>query len=146
MLGALFACSACGPAKPAVPIEKTTFAAALGVDLAASTKLSNGEYVRDLAQGTGVSPVSIGQQLSVRYSGWLPDGTLFDSNESAGKAAFGFRYGVGQVIKGWDEGLDGLKPGGQRQLIIPPALGYGEDGYPPVIPSNSILVFNVTLE
>jgi FKBP-type peptidyl-prolyl cis-trans isomerase len=139
------ALAACGPSKPVpVPdIATTTFATSLGVDLTASTKLPNGEYVRDLAAGTGAA-VTAGAALSVHYTGWLADGTRFDSN--VGGAAFVFRYGAGEVITGWDQGLDGVKASGQRQLIIPPSLGYGVEGAPPSIPSNAILVFDVTVD
>lgn len=134
----VFACAA-----SAVPtIETTTFASSLGVDLSASTKTVDGAYYRDLAVGTG-SAVTPGQTLSVHYTGWLADGTEFDSNAGAGE--FSFRLGAGQVIGGWDEGLAGVKVGGTRQLIIPPALGYGVSGYGP-IPPNAILVFAVQID
>lgn len=141
---------ACGPALqvPAPTIEETQFDESLGVDLAASTKLPNGEYVRDLVVGTG-SAVTIGQVLKVRYSGALVDGSVF-SSIAQGQPPFSFRYGAGEVITGWDQGLDGMLFGGTRQLIIPPALGYGFQGVPrsqatPGIPSNAILVFRVML-
>jgi FKBP-type peptidyl-prolyl cis-trans isomerase len=123
-------------------IESTIFAQALGVDLAASTKTSSGLYFRDLVVGAGTA-VTTGQQVSVRYSGWLANGTHFDSNPSPA-APFVFRIGTGSVIEGWDLGVPGMKVGGQRQLIIPPALGYGPAGNGP-IPANSILVFTVTV-
>lgn len=133
-----------GAAACAPTIEQTRFASSLGVDLAASTKVAGGEYVRDLVAGAGAD-VTAGATVSVRYSGWLADGTLFDSNEGHPQL-FSFRYGAGEVIQGWDHGLDGVKAGGTRQLVIPPALGYGEAGVPPVIPGNAILVFTVAVE
>ncbi len=139
MLGSLVSCEA-APVVPAPTIEETTFAEALMVNLEASTKLSNGQYVRDLEVGTG-DDVKNGQMLSVTYTGYLADGKQVDSN--VGKPAFTFRYGAGEVITGWDHGFDGVKVGGSRQLIIPPALGYGVRGAPPAIPSNAILVFTV---
>lgn len=135
--------AACGGGSAGVPtIETTTFAPSLGVNLAASTKMANGEYYRDLTVGTGVV-VNRGQTLSVHYTGWLPDGTQFDSN--VGGTAFSFVLGAGQVIAGWDQGLVGVRVGSTRQLIIPPALGYGASGYGP-IPPNSILVFSVHVD
>jgi FKBP-type peptidyl-prolyl cis-trans isomerase FkpA len=135
---ALAACAAA-----VVPtIETTTFAPALGVNLAASTKTADGAYYRDLAVGAGAA-VTAGQTLSVHYTGWLADGTEFDSNAGAG--AFSFRLGAGQVIGGWDEGLAGVKVGSTRQLILPPSLGYGASGYGP-IPPNAMLVFNVQVD
>jgi FKBP-type peptidyl-prolyl cis-trans isomerase FkpA len=126
--------------EPAIPIENTTFASALGVDLAASTRTTNGAYYRDIVVGTGAT-IAAGQHLTVRYSGWLANGTLFDSNLSAA-SPLPFTFGVGAVIEGWDEGLIGIKVGGTRQLIIPPSLGYGAADYGP-IPANSVLVFTV---
>lgn len=127
---------------PDVPdIETTTFAASLGVDLGAMTKTASGLYWRDLATGTGTT-VTVGRQVTVFYTGWLVNGTQFDSN--IGRAAFGFRVGAGQVVAGFDEGVRGMAVGGERQLIIPPSLGYG--GSPSgAIPPNSILVFRIQL-
>lgn len=140
MLGLMVSCEA-APVVPAPTIEETTFAESLMVNLEASTKLPNGEYVRDLEPlGTG-DEVKIGQTLNVTYTGYLADGKQVDSN--VGKTAFTFRYGAGEVIKGWDQGFDGMRVGGSRQLIIPPALGYGVRGAPPSIPSNAVLVFTV---
>ncbi len=141
-LTSLCGCATMGFAEP--KIEETMFAESLGVDLAQSTKLENGEYIRDLVDGGG-DGIKVGQVLSVRYTGWLVDGKQFDSNEGVGGKPFSFRYGNGEVIKGWDQGLDGMRGGGTRQLIIPPSLGYGFRGAGSVIPSNAILVFNVTL-
>jgi peptidylprolyl isomerase len=123
-------------------IETRQFAAALGVDLAHSTKQSNGVYYRDLVVGTGAD-VKQGDVLYAQYQGWLADGTLFDQNQSA-NSPFAFVYGAGTVIVAWDQGLTGMKIGGTRQLIAPPSAGYGIYGFGPV-PGNAILVFNVTL-
>jgi len=95
----------------------------------------------DLVVGTGAEAV-VGDTLSVNYTGWLADGTQFDT--SYGKQPFVFRLGAGQVIKGWDQGLVGMKVGGQRRLIIPPSLGYGSAGSGP-IPGNATLKFEVEL-
>lgn len=121
-------------------IEHTTFAASLGVDLAASTKTPNGAYYRDIVVGTG-PVVAAGQTLKIRYTGWLSDGTEFDSNLTA-QDPLPFRFGVNDVIPGFDEAMVGVRVGGKRQLIIPPSLGYGFNPYGP-IPGNSVLVFNV---
>lgn len=122
----------------AIPIEQTTFATSLGVNLAASTKTANGAYYRDITVGTGAVVVN-GQTLTVRYTGWLSNGTQFDSNTTTG---YQFPLGAGRVIAGWDEGLQGTRVGGRRQLIIPASLGYGPGGYGP-IPGNAVIVFNV---
>jgi FKBP-type peptidyl-prolyl cis-trans isomerase len=154
-----FSLAACGSdsasavtAAPAPTIEATTFAPALGVDLTASKKVTSGTsyiYYRDIVVGSG-APVTTGQSVSVHYTGWLSSGTQFDANIPSA-APFSFQVGVGQVILGWDGGIVGMQLGGQRQLIIPPPLGYGSSDYNPnpgtsvTIPGNSILVFNVTL-
>jgi FKBP-type peptidyl-prolyl cis-trans isomerase len=83
--------------------------------------------------------------VKVQYTGWLlENGTKFDSSYDR-DAPFEFMLGAGQVIKGWDQGVAGMKVGGKRQLRIPPDLGYGMRGAPPVIPSNAYLIFDVEL-
>jgi len=99
--------------------------------------------VQDLKVGTGVA-AKAGQVITVNYVGTLADGTKFDSSYDR-KQPFSFILGGGMVIKGWDMGLIGMKVGGKRKLIIPPDLAYGQEGRPPVIPANSILIFEVEL-
>ena len=100
------------------------------------------QYV-DIVVGTGASP-TIGSRVSVHYSGWLEDGTMFDSSKKRDKP-FIFTLGQGQVIKGWDEGVASMKVGGKRKLIIPSELGYGEFGAGDAIPPNAILIFEIEL-
>jgi len=130
--------TACTP-PPAPALEDAKYAPALGVDIAASTKVA-GMYLRDLTVGTGAEALS-GRPVTMRYTGWLSTGAQFDSNQTTG---FKFTLGAGQVIQGWDVGVRGMLVGGERQLIIPPSMGYGEEGTQG-IPGNSILVFNVTM-
>ena len=99
------------------------------------------KYV-DLKVGDGPSPRT-GQTVVVHYTGTLEDGTFFDGTE--GKPPANFRIGVGEVIKGWDEGLMTMKVGGKRRFTIPSELGYGAPGRPPKIPPNSTLLFDVEL-
>ena len=120
-------------------IASATFATALGVNIPASTKTATGLYYRDIAVGSGATVVS-GQNLVVRYTGWLINGTQFDANQ----AGYAFKIGTGAVISGWDQGIVGMKVGGTRQLIIPPALAYGATANG-TIPGYSILVFNITV-
>lgn len=124
-----------------VDISTTNFATALGVNLAQMTKTPSGLYYQDVPAGSGTTAVS-GNRVTVHYTGFLTSGSTFDS--SVGKTPFSFTIGRGEVIAGWDEGIQGMKVGGTRKLVIPPTLGYGAAGAG-AIPSNAILVFNVQL-
>jgi len=109
----------------------------------APTKTASGLEYWDIKVGTGAVAQS-GKHVKVDYTGWLTNGKKFDSSVGTGKP-FDFMLGASQVIKGWDEGVAGMKVGGKRQLRIPPDLAYGAAGYPPVIPANSTLIFDVQL-
>lgn len=127
---------------PPVPdIATTTFASSLNINLSTFTKTSYGLYYKDLVVGTGAT-VAKGDSLFVSYFGYFPTGVLFDSRPPT-SAPYPFKVGAGGVIAGWDSGTVGMKIGGQRQLIIPPSLGYGSAAYQS-IPGNSILVFTIT--
>lgn len=107
------------------------------------TTLPDGLRYGDLITGTGAMPVA-GENVTVQYTGWLTNGTIFDSSRKQGRTPFSFPIGTGQVIKGWDEGVITMHVGGKRRLVIPPALGYGSSANGQ-IPANSTLVFEVEL-
>lgn len=143
----LAACTAGGDASARGPRNPdpaaNTYAPALGVTLSQFTRLPSGVYTRDDTAGTG-AVAAAGQRVRVQYTGYLPDGTKFDSSLDRGEP-FAFTLGQGEVIRGWDEGVAGMKVGGARTLVIPPKLGYGSTGSPPDIPPYAVLVFRVKL-
>lgn len=109
-----------------------------------STTLKDGLKIEDEVIGTGTA-AKAGDSVSVQYTGWLTNGTKFDSSFDHGQA-FTFLLGGGQVIKGWDEGVVGMKAGGKRRLTIPAALAYGNQSVANgLIPANSTLIFEVEL-
>lgn len=114
--------------------------------VAAPVTLPDGTRLEDGRVGTG-APAQAGQTVSVHYAGWLyldgKRGPKFDSSRDGGQP-FSFVLGAGEVIRGWDEGVAGMKPGGTRTLILPPAAGYGAQG-DDVIPPNSWLIFDIEL-
>jgi FKBP-type peptidyl-prolyl cis-trans isomerase FkpA len=104
---------------------------------------ASGLKYTDVTVGSGAEATS-GKMVDVHYTGWLLDGKKFDSSKDRGQP-FNFKLGGGQVIKGWDEGVAGMKVGGTRTLMIPPELGYGARGAPGAIPPNATLKFEVEL-
>lgn len=103
----------------------------------------DGLKLGDIKVGTG-QVIKPGDKIMVQYTGWLTDsGVQFDSSRKPGGSPFQVTVGAGRVIKGWDEGLVGMRVGGKRVLVIPPALGYGATGSPPTIPPNATLTFDV---
>lgn len=103
----------------------------------------SGLKYEELVEGEG-EIAQAGQTVSVHYTGWLTDGTKFDSSVDRGRP-FDFALGKGRVIRGWEEGVEGMRVGGRRKLTIPPQLGYGAAGAGGVIPGNATLVFEIEL-
>jgi FKBP-type peptidyl-prolyl cis-trans isomerase len=146
MAAALIAVSVgCGGDDGGGPLDITEleFAPELGVDLSQMTLTESGLYYQDLELGGGDEAVS-GQTVFVHYTGWLHDGAKFDSSLDGGEP-FSFTLGAGEVIQGWDEGVQGMREGGKRKLVIPFSLGYGASGHPAGIPGYATLVFEVEL-
>ena len=100
--------------------------------------------IEDLVIGDGAEAKSM-DNVTVHYTGKLTDGIIFDSSKNPNREPFSFTVGIGVVIKGWDEGVPGMKIGGTRRLTIPPNLGYGSQGAGSVIPPNSTLIFDIEL-
>lgn len=137
VLSAVTALLACGSNVTGAP-EEVDFAPELGVDLDQMQKTAGGVYYQDLTVGTG-DEVEIGESIVVTYTGWLVDGTIFDSNV---KLCFLLQHG--SLIEGWIEGIPGMREGGKRKLVIPPQFGYGDRGAGD-IPGNATLVFDIEL-
>jgi FKBP-type peptidyl-prolyl cis-trans isomerase len=101
----------------------------------------NGMKVWDVTPGSGAE-VPPGATVTIHYTGWLPDGTVFDSSKSRGQP---ITFPLAKLIQGWQEGVPGMRPGGVRRLVIPYQLGYGERGMPPTIPAKATLVFEIEM-
>jgi len=129
-------------------LSGSVFIAAFALLLACCSGGSLSELkIKDIVTGTGPQAVK-GASVTVHYTGWIykngSRGKKFDSSLDSGQP-YTFKLGAGDVIQGWDQGIEGMRVGGKRELIIPPQMGYGEKGYPPAIPRNAILDFEVQL-
>jgi len=131
------------PEKPATQFEAARPAGNITYATSDTVTTESGLKYVDVVVGPGLSPQK-GQTCIMHYTGWLPDGTKFDSSRDR-EQPFEFSIGFGRVITGWEEGIASMKVGGRRMLIIPSKLGYGSQGSPPVIPPNATLVFDVAL-
>jgi FKBP-type peptidyl-prolyl cis-trans isomerase len=134
--------SGCGSSDKSTPSTTPNTSGPMKVNGQPTTTASGLQYW-DIVVGTGATATP-GSMVRVHYSGFLTTGQKFDSSRDRGEP-FSFPLGQGQVIKGWDEGVAGMKVGGQRQLRIPPQLGYGAEGAGGAIPPNATLIFDVEL-
>jgi FKBP-type peptidyl-prolyl cis-trans isomerase FkpA len=146
VLAALGACSnqdgfSTAPPPPASVPATETYAASLGVNIASMTKINDNLYIKDLVVGSGVV-VLANHSASVFYTGWLTNGTQFDTDIGVGKTELSFLFGTGAVIAGWDQGMLGMRVGGTRLIVVGSTLGYGFNGLGS-IPPSATLVFNV---
>lgn len=137
----LVACASGGARRPSDP-RRVEFAPELGIDLGTMTRLPGGLYYTDVRPGEG-DEAKHNSEVRVLYTGKLPEGTVFDASRDDNDAAQ-FRLGEGLVIRGWEEGIPGMRVGGLRRLVVPPALGYGRRGTASV-PANATLVFEILL-
>lgn len=145
LLAFICALALCEPlAAVAAPTARPKAAHHTGATAGKTVTLKSGLKYVDLVVGKGPMP-KVGQTISVLYTGKLTNGTVFDSTSKRNNEPFETPIGVGQVIRGWDEGMLTMKVGGKRRLTIPPALGYGASGAGGVIPPNATLVFDVEL-
>jgi FKBP-type peptidyl-prolyl cis-trans isomerase FkpA len=134
-------CTSSEPAdRPSNPATDS-YASSLGINTSQFTKLSDDILYRDLAVGTGAEATA-GKTIRVTYTGWLPNGSEFESNE--GDPPYQFALGAGLVVQGWDQGIVGMRVGGKRRLLIGSAAGYGRTGRGD-IPPNTTMIFDVTL-
>jgi FKBP-type peptidyl-prolyl cis-trans isomerase FkpA len=127
---------------PAVPVEETEFDPNLAINLQAMERTGTGLYIQDIVTGDGTE-VRPGHRVQIYYIGWLADGTAIDVTAPP-EDPVEFRVGEGRLIQGLEQGVQGMRPGGQRRMVIPPALGYGSR-QPAPVPPNSVLVFLVEL-
>jgi peptidylprolyl isomerase len=136
-------------ATPSIPIPTTTPAVTSGKTSGDLKETPSGLKYQDLVVGDGARPL-LGQTVRLRYTGWTVDGTKFDGNQEGAKPALELKLGKGEVIKGWEigigggRGLEAMRVGGKRKLVIPPELGYGSNPMG-TIPPNSTLVFEIEL-
>ena len=140
--GASHDTASAAPAEDLTRVD-TAFAPALRVDLAKMTRRPSGLYVLDRRRGAGAVADS-GRWVTVSYTGWLANGMVIDDTRKQGKPR-DVLLGFGKVIPAWEEGLRGMRAGGRRLLVVPPALGYGAAGQPGTVPSRATLVFDIEL-
>ena len=134
---------ASGGSSPPPDIAQMAFAPELEIDLSQMAVTDEGIYYQDVAEGTG-EEARWNRRVTLHYMGWHPDGTLFDSSLASG-GPIRFTVGNREVIRGWELGIQGMREGGRRRLVIPPQHAYGSRGLRGVVPGNAVLIFEVQL-
>ena len=122
--------------------ETLTYASELEVDFTRMERTSSGLWIEEIAEGVGRQAMT-GRETVIQYIGYLPDGTVVDA--SVGGEPFSFDLGSPDVIRGWNEGIAGMKVGGRRRLVVRPGLAYGSRGRSPAVPPQAVLVFEIQL-
>ena len=143
LIAALTLAACTSSESPSAPQGKATPSVTPASASNAPRTTASGLIIETLATGSGPAAKS-GDKVNVHYTGWLTNGTKFDSSRDRNEP-FNFRLGAGQVIPGWDEGVAGMQPGGKRRLTVPAQLAYGSRGAGGVIPPNAVLIFEVEL-
>jgi FKBP-type peptidyl-prolyl cis-trans isomerase len=123
--------------------EEITYASSLNITLSQFNRTALGVFYQDQVQGTGAT-IASGDSVSVGYTGWLPNGVQFDTNQPNG-TPLRFKVGASQVVRGFEDGVIGMRVGGTRRIIIPSPLGYGRAGAGTSIPGNAVLIFSITM-
>ncbi|MEQ9569265.1 MAG: FKBP-type peptidyl-prolyl cis-trans isomerase [Longimicrobiales bacterium] len=134
--------TACASGPPAPGPDEVTYAPETEVDLSRMERTSSGLYIEEISEGVGKNAVR-GDRVRIHFIGWLPDGTLVDS--SLAGEPYEFELGSDEVIRGWNQGIVGMKVGGRRRLVIRPGLGYGPRGRAPRVPPDAVLIFEIQL-
>ena len=144
VLGSAGACASGGgvAAGPEPAPDTLVYATELGVDFSRMEETASGLWIEEIAEGVGRQAMQ-GRQTLIHFVGYLPDGTVVDS--SLGGDPLSFELGAGSVIRGWNQGIVGMKVGGRRRLVIRPGLAYGSRGREPNVPPQSVLVFEIQL-
>ena len=120
----------------------TTYVPNLNVDFAVMARLPSGMYMKDITVGTGDRVVVNGTTVRVLYTGWRPDGAQFDTNRDQ-NTPITITVGAGEMLRGWEDALTGMRAGGRRLIVLPPSLAFGRDGVPGKVPENSTVVFDI---
>ena len=142
-LAAVLVLTACGASGFTSPLS-LRYDPSTGVDVSRMERTESGLLMQTISEGWGDRPARRGDAVRIHYIGQFPDGRKFDSSIDR-QETMDFRIGLGEVIRGWEEGVTGMKVGGRRKIVVPPELGYGARGIEDVVPPDQVLVFEIQL-